>query len=84
LAGLCNISRFHFARQFKIWTGQSPIHYVMNRRIARARFLLLYTQDTIAVIAESLGFTDQSHFSRVFRRYEGKSPSRFRCELYRI
>lgn len=77
LAALSGVSRFHFARQFRASTGESPMGYVRRMRIERAKERLSAEQVHVADIAASLGFADQSHFSRTFKRVTGVSPMAF-------
>jgi AraC family transcriptional regulator len=77
LAALAGMSRFHFARQFRISTGRSPMGYVRHARIQRATAILRERNITIARVAVSLGFADQSHFTRTFGRFIGVSPKSF-------
>jgi len=77
LAALAGMSRFHFARQFRISTGRSPMRYVRQTRIERASTILRERNTTIARVAVSLGFADQSHFTRTFGRFIGISPQSF-------
>ncbi|MEF3304428.1 helix-turn-helix domain-containing protein [Paenibacillus sp. GYB003] len=62
---------------FKEATGQTPVHYMQQLRIAEARNLLLSTDFTIAEIADYLGFYDTSYFYRTFKKVTGLSPSAF-------
>ena len=71
LARSACVSRFHFARLFRISTGHSPMAYLQLLRIERAKELLREDRVPIADIALLLGFCDQSHFSRAFRRVTG-------------
>lgn len=77
LARVACVSRFHFARMFRLRTGFSPMKYVQNQRIERAKHLLRHREANISTIAAALGFFDQSHFSRVFRKVTGISPGRY-------
>jgi len=77
LAGAAGVSRFHFARLFRVSTGSSPMNYLMQQRIARAQLLLLHGDRSVCDIAAALGFCDQSHFSRTFRRMTGQTPREF-------
>lgn len=77
LAGAAGVSRFHFARLFRVSTGSSPMNYLMKLRIARAQVLLLRGDRSVCDIAAALGFCDQSHFSRTFRRLTGQTPREF-------
>ena len=81
VAGAACISRFHFARLFRISTGQSPMEYVLAKRIALAKEQLTRGPQKISATAASLGFFDQSHFTRTFRRMTGYSPREF-CRLH--
>jgi AraC family transcriptional regulator len=77
LARIACVSRFHFARMFRLRTGFSPMKYVQSQRIERAKHLLRHDDANISTIAAALGFFDQSHFSRVFRKVTGISPGRY-------
>lgn len=74
LARTAAISRFHFARQFRVSTGYSPMGYLLHRRIEQACDALRRDCGCIADIAAGLGFFDQSHFTRTFRRVTGMTP----------
>jgi AraC family transcriptional regulator len=79
LAGLVGLSPYYFARRFKQTTGLSPHQYILARRIEQAKHLLL-RGESLAQITEQLGFADQSHLSRSFKRLTGLSPQAFREE----
>jgi len=68
----------HFAHTFKTTTGLAPHHYVVVRRIDRAKALLRNTELPIAEIAHRIGFPNPSYFSFVFHRTTGVTPRRFR------
>jgi AraC family transcriptional regulator len=78
MAAVANLSPYHFARQFKVATGLPPHQYVIVRRIERARLLLQQGDLSLAEIAARAGFSDQSHFSRHFKRCVGVTPGQFR------
>lgn len=78
LAEVAGLSPFHFARTFKLATGQSPYHYVGSRRIARAQRLLVESGKSLAEIALDCGFSSQSHFTSVFSKEVGTPPGKFR------
>jgi len=77
LARQAGVSRFHFARQFRLTTGESPMGYVRRVRIERSKSILQTRDVTIAEIAVRLGFSDQSHFTRIFGRLVGVPPGSF-------
>lgn len=61
-------------------TGSSPIALLNARRLLEAKRSLLYTNMSIALIAESCGFQDPAYFSRFFARSTGKSPRAYRLK----
>jgi AraC-like DNA-binding protein len=77
LAGAACMSCFHFARMFRVSTGDSPVTYVNQRRIDRAKMLLESGGKTLSEIAAELGFCDHSHFTRVFRKVTTLLPSEY-------
>jgi AraC family transcriptional regulator len=77
LAAIAGVSRFHFARQFRLRTGETPMGYVLRRRVERAQQLLGGRGCRISDVAALLGFADQSHFTRTFKRFVGVSPSQY-------
>ncbi|HMM24615.1 helix-turn-helix transcriptional regulator [Pseudoxanthomonas mexicana] len=81
IASAACISRFHFARLFRVSTGRSPMEFVLAKRIALAQEQLARGPQKISATAASLGFFDQSHFTRTFRRMTGYSPREF-CHLH--
>jgi len=80
LAANVGMSRYHFCRLFKQSTNLSPHQFVIRRRVERAQQLLKDHRLTMAEIATNLGFSDQSHFARVFRRLVGTTPKRYASE----
>lgn len=77
LAGIVNVSRFHFSRLFKRSTGTTAINYVERCRIKRAQMLIAETDVPLAQVALMAGFSDQSHFTRRFQRHVGCTPASF-------
>ena len=78
LAADAGVTPSHVCRVFKRATGVSPHQYVMKARLDRAQEMLGASDLSIAAIAEFLGFTSQSHFTRAFRQYAGQTPSEWR------
>ena len=77
LARQAGVSRFHFARLFRVSTGDSPMAYLLKSRIERAKQMLLQDDRPVCEIAAVLGFCDQSHLTRTFRRLTGVTPREF-------
>ena len=78
LARLAGLSSYHFSRKFKADLGIAPHAYVLSRRIDRAKSLLNNSRLPLKLVAAECGFTDQSHLSRVFRKFLGVTPNNFR------
>jgi AraC family transcriptional regulator len=77
LAELANLSVFHFARRFKLTTGQPPYQYVLAWKIRRAQQLLAAAGQPVAAISDALGFASPGHFAAAFKRATGQSPRQF-------
>jgi AraC family transcriptional regulator len=80
IAGLLDMSPFHFAHVFKHATGVAPHQYVIRRRVERAKQLLAATDLPIADIALAVGCANQSHFSALFHRVTGRTPQAYRAD----
>jgi AraC family transcriptional regulator len=78
LAGVVQLSEFHFARKFRNEFGCPPHAYVMRKRIERAKAQLARGNIPLKVVAANGGFSDQSHMTRLFRRLLGVTPAEYR------
>lgn len=78
LADEAALGRTCFASAFRNATGLSPHRYLTQRRLVRARDLLLHSDLTLAQIALRCGFSSQAHFTEYFRRDAGVTPRAFR------
>lgn len=83
LAALANLSAKHFARAFRQSTGVPPHRWLIERRIDRAKALLVEADLGIAEIALARGFADQSHFRAAFHKSVGATPDACRRETRR-
>ena len=81
LAHLAGMSPHYFCELFKKSTGLSPHQYSLRCRINRAKVFLRSPQSTVSRVAKATGFADQSHFTKVFRRIVGVTPTQFRQML---
>ena len=81
LADMVHLSIGHFFRKFRQSFGQSPLVYINARRIHRAKVLMLSTADPLTQIALECGMCDQAHFSRLFRKTVGMTPSLWRRQF---
>ncbi len=78
LLSIAHMSRSTFMRVFRRATGQTPINYLVRRRIQQAMHLLRNSDEPVARIALAVGFSDSNYFTRRFHRMIGKSPRAFR------
>lgn len=78
LADHVGLSPSYFVRSFKKATGQTPIQFRKNLRMARAAELLRETVIPVSEIAQVMGFPSHSLFCAAFRRHHGTSPSAYR------
>ncbi|WP_349294807.1 AraC family transcriptional regulator (plasmid) [Thioclava sp. 'Guangxiensis'] len=81
LAAVSNLSPFHFARSFKEATGRTPGEFIIDRRIERAKEMLMCEAYDLVGIALDVGFSGQAHFSRCFKQRVGMPPGAFRKSM---
>jgi AraC family transcriptional regulator len=77
LAAVAGVSVFHFARQFRGAVGEPPHQYIIRRRVERAKDLMREGRLSLAQVAAAVGFADQSHLARHFKRLVGVTPRQF-------
>lgn len=78
LASIASLSVSQFKILFVKCTGKTASQYVLMLRMERARALLVNTDTPMSIVAELSGYTDNSAFSRRFRKYYGVAPSQYR------
>ena len=78
MASLAGLSTTHFNTRFRAVLRMSPTEYVLSRRIQDAQKLLAETDRSIAEIGMDVGFFDQSHFTKRFRKVTGLTPRAYR------
>ena len=78
IASSAGVSLYYFTRLFKKLKLQSPHLYLLNLRMDEAKKLLVYTADTIDVVADKTGFQSASHFIRAFKKAMNMTPNTFR------
>jgi AraC-like DNA-binding protein len=78
LAAISNMSLRAFERQFRATFHLTPQKFLRKLRLRIASRAMMYTDDSLSEIALKCGFADQSHFSREFRRYFGRTPREYR------
>ncbi|MEM6426875.1 MAG: AraC family transcriptional regulator [Cyanobacteria bacterium P01_D01_bin.128] len=78
MAAQVGVSRCYFATQFRQTVGLTPHQYVTQQRLDKAKQLLKLEKHAIADIALACGFSNQSHFTRVFKQCVGITPKAYR------
>ncbi len=78
LARHTGLNPSYLSRLFKKETGVSVTDYIISKKIAAAKNMLKYTDDPISLIAETLAFSSQSHFTKTFRVLESITPKMYR------
>lgn len=81
LDDLCEAAKMkkcYFGRRFKEILSLSPMQYVLVKKIEYSKSMLLETSESVDVIAVSLGFSDQSHFTKTFKKCVGTTPLKYR------
>ncbi len=77
LCSAVNLSPYYFIRLFKDYTGKTPYEYYMDIKICRALEYLRTKKYSITEVCFILGFSSHSHFTFVFRKRVGMTPSEF-------
>jgi AraC family transcriptional regulator len=81
LASTAGMSSHYFSELFKQSLHVSPYQYVLRRRVERAQQLLSQPSITVLEAAVRSGFSDQSQFTKLFRRIVGVTPTGYRAAL---
>ena len=72
------MSRSYLSHSFKAETGIALSDFIMQKKTEEAKKLLRYSSKSLSAVSAYLGFSSQSHFSRVFKKYVGENPSVYR------
>ncbi|MBQ7408548.1 MAG: AraC family transcriptional regulator [Clostridia bacterium] len=80
LAKEINVSKSQMTREFKKHFGTSPYKYLLDKKLAIAKHLLVATNMRIKEISDRLGFSDEYYFSNLFKERVGSSPRDYRSK----
>lgn len=78
IAAAANIHPVHLARVFRRCYGSTIAEYIRRLRVDSARVALTTSDETLSEIALNAGFSDQSHFSKTFKRLLNQTPAEYR------
>ena len=78
LSSVVGLSRSYFLHAFRRSVGRTPHAHIVRLRLERAMLLMRHTQRSLSDVALAVGFADQSHFCRTFRRLTGVTPAHWR------
>lgn len=81
LTQLCFLSKDHFIRLFKKEMLTTPTQYINQKKIERAQLILLTSNQSIKDIAYNLSFEDVSYFNRLFKKYTGVTPAKYKYNM---
>ncbi|MDF2189759.1 AraC family transcriptional regulator [Paraflavitalea sp. CAU 1676] len=81
IAARFSISPGYISEYFKTHTGESLQQYIVHYRLKLVEVRLQFSELRMNEIAFELGFTDESHLNRMFRKYKGMSPTDYRKQV---
>lgn len=83
IADRFKVSTSHLSRIFREHTGVTLVEYINIRKVEEAQYYLRFSTKRISEISEEFHFCNQSYFTRIFKKYTGETPRRFRNSLSR-
>lgn len=78
LSGLIKMNKFRFIRIFKKQMDKTPYEYLLDLKIEKAKKMLKAKDYTITEISMMCGFSSHSHFTTLFKKKTGLSPTEYR------
>ena len=82
LAEKSGLSKDHFIRLFKKETGDTPLRYIIRKKIEKAQLILITDDMSIKNVALNLAFEDYSYFNRLFKKITGVTPQEYRTSYH--
>jgi YesN/AraC family two-component response regulator len=74
------LSPVYLSKIFKEETGESPINYLIKIRLDKAKELLDEGGLSVKVVAKMVGYDDPYYFSKLFKKYHGCAPSKYKSD----
>jgi len=81
IANTFNVSTSHLSRIFRENTGTTLVEYIAIRKVEESQYYLRFSKEKISDISDRFYFCNQSYFTRIFKKYTGQTPRRFRSGL---
>ena len=81
LAEAAGVHPVHAARIFRRYSGRTPGEYLQHLRVQAACRMIAQNSDSLSGVAAQVGFADQSHMNRTFKRVVGTTPGAFQHQL---
>ena len=72
------MSRPYLSAKFKEETGETLTDFILKEKTEEAKRLLRYSDKSFTAIGSYLGFSSLGHFSQVFKKYTGRTPTEYR------
>jgi two-component system, response regulator YesN len=80
LSDIVNLTPGYFGKMFNEYMNKSVNEYIIELRMKKAKELLESNSDSVTDIALNLGFSNQSYFISIFKKYYGSTPNQYRIE----
>ena len=81
LSEMFDVSTSHLSRIFREHTGITLVEYINIRKVEESQYYLRFSDMKIADVSDRFNFCNQSYFTRIFKKYTGETPRRFRNDL---
>lgn len=78
LADKIFVNKYHLIHIFKKYIGMSPMNYILDKRIGEAKKLFENTDLNVSSVCKEVGFSNSNHFTQMFKKKEGMTPSQYR------
>ena len=81
LAQMFEVSTSHLSRIFREHTGITLVEYINIKKVEESQYHLRFSEEKISDISNYFNFCNQSYYTRIFKKYTGETPRRFRNNL---
>ena len=81
LSSMFDVSTSHLSRIFREHTGITLVEYINVRKVEESQYYLRFSEMKISDVSDKFNFCNQSYFTRIFKKYTGETPRRFRNNL---